>query len=94
MKLLGFSFLSLQCSELCSEVNLLEGLLILCRAGSGTGGVCHDGEGPLDAGAAHCSVGGNVIGICLLPHSENSGKLNFVETAPEHPAQSETSWFP
>lgn len=57
MKLLVFPFLSLQCSELCSEVNLLEGLLTLSRAGSGTGGVRRDGEGPLDVGAAHCSVG-------------------------------------
>lgn len=40
MKLLGFPFLSLQCSELCSEVNLLEGLLTLSRAGSGTRSVC------------------------------------------------------
>lgn len=91
MKLLGFPFLSLLCSELCSEVNLLEGLLTLSRAGSCTRGVHHDSEGPLDVGAAHCSVGEDVIGICLLPHSENSGKLNFVETASEHPAQSETS---
>lgn len=86
MKLLVFSFLSLKCSELCPEVNLIEELLTLSRAGSGTEGVCCDGEGPLDVGAAHCSVVENVIGIWLLHHSENSGKLNFVGTASEHPA--------
>lgn len=86
MKLLGFPFLSLQCSELCSEVNLLEGLLTLSRAGSGAGGVLGDGEGPLDVGAAHCSVGEMLIRIWLLPFSGNSGKLHFVETASEHPS--------
>lgn len=53
MKLLVFSFLSLKCSELCPEVNLIEELLTLSRAGSGTGGVRRDDEEPLDVGAAH-----------------------------------------
>lgn len=44
--------------------------------------MCHDAD--MGVGAARCSVGENVIGIGLLPHSENSEKLNFVETASEH----------
>lgn len=78
------------------EVNLPEGLLTPSRAGSATGCVFCDGEGPSSEPwmlELLISVLWKTVRIWQLPNLENSGKLNFAQTDSEQTTYSETTWF-